>query len=154
MTGVAADTSGDYWRGDDLDDVAEYLRAYKAGRYAPAQVVEFACPQCRGLAFEVLADAAEGCAQLTCQACGTMSFAADSGEHWEGSAPAPVLCPCGGKSFAAAIGFALRRDGDVRWISVGTRCLADGTLGAPADWKIDYSPSAHLIESPAVRRKA
>ncbi|SPL94568.1 unnamed protein product [[Actinomadura] parvosata subsp. kistnae] len=44
------------------------------------------------------------------------------------------------------MGFALRGDGEVRWVSVGLRCLRDGSLGVYADWKIDYSPTAHLLE--------
>jgi hypothetical protein len=45
-----------------------------------------------------------------------------------------------------AVGFALHDDGEVRWISVGLRCLADdNTLGVYADWKVNYSPSGHLV---------
>ncbi|GAA3941267.1 hypothetical protein [Actinoplanes auranticolor] len=55
------------------------------------------------------------------------------------------LLPCGNETFAAALGFALTADEEVRWISVGLRCLTDGTLGVYTDWKIDYTPSAHLI---------
>jgi hypothetical protein len=42
-------------------------------------------------------------------------------------------------------GFALHDDGEVRWISVGLRCLTDNTLGVYADWKINYGPSDHLL---------
>ncbi|MFI5896109.1 alpha/beta fold hydrolase [Actinoplanes sp. NPDC051513] len=38
-------------------------------------------------------------------------------------------------------------DREVRWISIGLRCLTDGTLGVYADWKIDYTPTAHLLTS-------
>ena len=43
------------------------------------------------------------------------------------------------------VGYALLDDGEVRWISVGLRCLKDDTLGVHADTKIDYSPSHHLL---------
>jgi len=148
---VAIDTSGDYWRGDDLADLAEYLREYRAGGYPPVTVVEFVCPQCRGLAFRVSADATEGCAQLTCLTCGTKSFAADSEDFWEDAQPEPVSCPCGGTTYAAAVGFALRPDSEVRWVSVGIRCITDGALGVCADWKISYSPTTHLVEAQATR---
>lgn len=36
-------------------------------------------------------------------------------------------------------------DDEVRWVSVGLRCLTDGTLGVYTDWKIDYTPTAHLL---------
>jgi hypothetical protein len=39
----------------------------------------------------------------------------------------------------------LRDNGDVRWITVGERCLACGILGAAIDWKVDYSPTDHLF---------
>jgi hypothetical protein len=54
---VAIDASGDYWRGDDLADLAECLREYRAGGYPTVTVVEFVSPQCRGLAFRVSGDA-------------------------------------------------------------------------------------------------
>ncbi len=49
-----------------------------------------------------------------------------------------------------AVGFSLRDGGDVRWISIGLRCLTDNTLtdttlGVYADWKINYGPSGHLL---------
>jgi hypothetical protein len=47
--------------------------------------------------------------------------------------------------FAVAVGFSLRDGGDVRWISIGLRCLTDNTLGVYADWKINYGPSGHLL---------
>jgi hypothetical protein len=80
-------------------------------------VVEFVSPQYRGLAFRVSADATEGCAQLTCMACGTKSFAADSEDFWEDAQP-EVSCPCAGTTYAAAVGFALRRDSEVRRVAL------------------------------------
>jgi hypothetical protein len=44
-----------------------------------------------------------------------------------------------------AVGFSLRDGGDVRWISIGLRCLTDNTLGVYADWNINYGPSGHLL---------
>jgi hypothetical protein len=52
--------------------------------------------------------------------------------------------PCGNEEFAVAVGFAFFDDGEVRWISIGLRCLKDNTLGVYADTKIDYSPSRLL----------
>lgn len=49
------------------------------------------------------------------------------------------------RAFTVGVGFALRDDGDVRWISIGLLCVQDGTLGVYADWKIDYSPTDHLL---------
>jgi hypothetical protein len=44
-----------------------------------------------------------------------------------------------------AAGFSLHDDGEVRWISIGLRCLTDNTLGVYADWKINYGPSGRLL---------
>jgi len=59
--------------------------------------------------------------------------------------PGECRCPCGRGEVAVAVGFSLRDDGDVRWISIGLRCLTDNTLGVYADWKINYGPSGHLL---------
>jgi hypothetical protein len=71
--------------------------------------------------------------------------AADSAEFWDEADPGECACPCGGDTFAVAVGFSLRDGGDVRWISIGLRCLTDNTLGVYADWKINYGPSGHLL---------
>jgi hypothetical protein len=60
--------------------------------------------------------------------------------------PGDAACPCGGEIFNVAVGFALRDDGDVRWVYVGLRCTKDGILGVYADWKIDFSPTVHLLD--------
>jgi hypothetical protein len=70
----------------------------------------------------------------------------DSADTAEVAVPEECACPCGGETFQVAVGFALRDDGDVRWVSVGLRCTTDGTLGVYADWKIDYSPTNALFE--------
>ena len=56
-------------------------------------------------------------------------------------------CPCGGGTFNAALGFAVHDDEDVHWIHLGLRCTEDATLGVYADRKVDYAPSAHLVEA-------
>ena len=58
-----------------------------------------------------------------------------------------ATCPCGGDLFGVAVGFSLLDDGEVRWVSLGLRCRSDGQLGVYTDWKIDYGPSRHLLDS-------
>jgi hypothetical protein len=66
---------------------------------------------------------------------------------WGRRPPSGVAaCPCGNETFEVAVVFAVRADGDVRWISIGLRCVRDGVLGAHTDWKIDYSPTAQLFD--------
>lgn len=69
----------------------------------------------------------------------------DSAEFVEDADLGEAACPCGGEIFNVAGGFALRVDGEVRWVYIGLRCVADGILGCCAEWKIDYSPTAHLL---------
>ena len=49
-----------------------------------------------------------------------------------------------GEVFQVAVAFAHREDKSLKWVTVGLRCVACGVLGAYADWKIDYEPTAHL----------
>jgi hypothetical protein len=142
---VAIDTSGPFWRGADLADLTEYLREYEAAGYPVAEVVEAVCAGCSGRAFRLLFDDTEGCVQRTCTGCDGSAYLLDSAEYAADAELEPAECPCDGDAFAVAVGFARRADGDVRWVSVGTRCVADGVLGVIADWKIDYSPTAHLL---------
>lgn len=74
-----------------------------------------------------------------------MTYLADSAEYADEAELDDCACPCGGEVFNVGLGFALFDDGDVRWISIGLRCIQDGTLGVYADWKIDYSPTDRLL---------
>ena len=142
---MTIDKSGKLWRGEDFADLADYIRQFRAEGYPVSKVVESVCDHCSGRAFRVLVDDTEGCAQRVCVGCGAAAFIADSAEYWEDADPEECECPCGGDAFAAAVGFALGDDGDVRWISIGLRCQADNTLGVYADWKVNYGPSGHLL---------
>lgn len=122
----------------------EYVRGFQAGGYEVTHVVESVCGGCGGRAFEV--QVTEECAvRRTCLGCGAAEFLADSAEYWEDDDAEECACPCGGEEFAAALGLSCRPDGEVRWVSVGLRCLGCGARGVYEDWKIDYSPSGHLL---------
>jgi hypothetical protein len=142
---MAIDTSGEYWRGTEHADLAEYLRDYAAGGYPVDDVTASVCAACGGRRFRVHADHEEGCVQRTCVDCAAEAFVADSADAAADATLEECECPCGADEFAVVVGFARLRDGEVRWISVGLRCLTDGTLGVYADWKIDYLPSTHLL---------
>ncbi|AQZ67216.1 hypothetical protein BKM31_42350 [[Actinomadura] parvosata subsp. kistnae] len=137
---MATDASG------ELEGLDGFLREYRAGGYAVQQVREAVCGGCAGRHFNVMADDDAGCVRRICVACGDASYVADSADYVDEADLGECACPCGGEEFAVAVGFALRGDGEVRWVSVGLRCLRDGSLGVYADWKIDYSPTAHLLE--------
>jgi hypothetical protein len=142
---VALDKSGKLWRGEDFADLAEYLRHFKAGGYPVAAVRESRCGRCDGRAFRVNIDEEEA-TQRVCLACDSVAFIGDSAEYWNENDYDSCACPCGGEEFAVGVGYAFFDDGEVRWISVGLRCLKDNALGVYADTKIDYSPSRELLD--------
>ena len=144
---MAIDTSGQHWRGEDMADLADYLRAFRAGGYAVEDVAESVRAGCSERSFRVAVDDDEGCAERVCVTCGASVYLAGSAAYADGAELELCECPCGADTFAVALGFARATDREVRWISIGLRCLADNTLGVYADWKIDYSPTAHLLTS-------
>ena len=128
--------------------LADYLRGFAAGGYPVAEVVPAACAACGGSSeagFSVALDDEEGVAVRTCLLCDTSVPMLDSAEFLDDAEMGTAACPCGHETFDVAVGFALRDDGDVRWVSVGLRCRNDGQLGVYTDWKIDYSPSRNLL---------
>ncbi len=68
---------------------------------------------------------------MLCVTCGAAAYIADSEEHADEADLQPCGCPCGGDTFALAVGIPRRFDQEVCWISIGVRCLIDGILGAP-----------------------
>jgi hypothetical protein len=58
-----------------------------------------------------------------------------------------AACSCGGETFELAVGFSFQIDGDVRWVTVGARCMGCHGLGVYSDWKIDYGPTLHLLSA-------
>ena len=137
------DRSGQWWTGTNAVDVEEYLRSYTEDGYPATRFEQSRC-NCGGDAFRLDADRDEGCARRTCAACGLEHFICDSGEYADDATLGPVTCPCSGETFEIVVGFSHHDDGDIRWISVGVRCVRCGVLGCPVEWKIDYAPSAEL----------
>ncbi|GIF14926.1 hypothetical protein [Actinoplanes teichomyceticus] len=142
---MTLDRSGQLWRGDNFADLAEYIRHFKAGGYPVNTVTESRCGECDGTAFRINIDGDEATRRV-CLSCGAAAFIGDSGEHWNEEEHDSCACPCGSEEFTAAVGYALFDDGEVRWVSLGLRCLKDNTLGVYADTKVDYSPSRHLLD--------
>jgi hypothetical protein len=140
------DRSGEWWKGTGFDDLAEFIQESTAQSYPADPVLQSTC-ECGATAFSLKLDDDEGCACRTCTSCGRTAFIADSAEYWDEADPGDAKCPCGEETFEIGVGFSLREAGDVRWITVGGRCVACGILGAYVDWKIDYSPTDHLLRA-------
>jgi hypothetical protein len=141
---MAIDTSDKWWRGADFNDLAEYIKLITAEGYPADQIVQSVCV-CGNTTFRLLADPDEGCAQRICTACGAAAFIGDSDEYWEDAEARRVRCPRGHTILELGVGFSLRDDGDVKWITIGQRCVKCGVLARYVDWKINYSRSVHLL---------
>ena len=127
------------------DDLDRYVRDFAAGGYPVAQVVHATCGCGADAGFSVVLDDDEGAAVRRCLSCGDSLAVLDSADHLDGADLGDAACPCGAEAFDVAVGFSLLDDGEVRWVSLGLRCRADGRLGVYADWKIDYTPSQQLL---------
>jgi ribosomal protein S27AE len=138
------DRAGPWWTGEDFGDLAEYLRVVTAGGYPADRILESVC-SCGGTTHRLRADPLEGVAQRTCVVCGSSAFIADSEEEWSEARPELWRCICGNDTAELGVAFSLKSDGEVRWITVGQRCMSCGVLAAMVDWKISYGPSAHLL---------
>jgi hypothetical protein len=141
---MTIDASGEWWVGTEAADLEPFLKDYEAGGYPVSKVVPVACA-CGSSHFEVALADDEDAVRRACVRCGAEALMLDSAEHWDDEEEHDeCACPCEGEVFEAAVGFAHRKDGSIKWVSVGLRCVECGILGVYADWKIDYEPSAHL----------
>ena len=89
---MALDRSGKLWRGENVDDLAEYLRHFAAGGYPVATVLESRCGECDGRTFRVTIDEEEA-TQRTCLTCGAVAFIGDSAEHLGRDRPRVLRLP-------------------------------------------------------------
>ena len=146
---MALTRRGSVWRGTEASDLDEYVTHYAAGGYPVSVVVHAACGKCDATddGFYVIVDDDEGAAVRMCAACEAEVEMLDTHDYIDDCEFGEATCPCGGDLFDVAVGYSMLDDGEVRWVSVGLRCRADGRLGVYTDWQIDYLPSRHLLAS-------
>ena len=140
------DKTGQRWTGENFVDLAEYVTAYSSRNYRADDIRQSRCGTCQGTVFGLVIDDTEGCAQRTCGSCSASAFICDSAEYWDQADPGEAECPCGGGDFETAVGFSFIERGEIRWITVGGRCVRCGVLGVYAEWKVDYEPSRQLLD--------
>lgn len=139
------DRTGRWPTGESWLDIVEYLVQYMADSYPIGRVLRVVCP-CGASIFRIEVNQEYEWARLTCVTCGQYLFVADSEENWEDNPSSdPVLCPCGDDRFEVVVGFSLRGDDEVRWITVGYRCAVCSILGVCIEWRINYGPTDHLL---------
>jgi hypothetical protein len=108
--------------------LAEAIKEHAAGGYAVKKVVEAVC-RCGGRSFKILVDDEAGFALRVCAACTKHVLMLDSADYEDEAKPEECECPCGKSIFEVAVGFALRQDGSVKWVSIGLMCAAFGQPG-------------------------
>jgi hypothetical protein len=140
---MAIDKSGRWWKGETAEDLTEYIRILTEDGYPASRFVVARC-SCGKAHFRLLADPVQGCAKRVCVACGNEAFICDSEEYWDEATPKKLKCKCKKDTFEIIVGFSLRDDGEIKWLTVGERCVSCGMLGSYLDWKIDYAPTEHL----------
>ncbi|MGW0521057.1 hypothetical protein [Crossiella sp. NPDC003009] len=144
----------DGWTGDDLDDLIAYF-GVDPDEFQAHQVVAARCARCAGRVFVLETAESSTCVRRTCVDCDSTVFMLDAAEYWptadeEVEARYFVECSCDEDRFEVAVGFTFYEDtpdSDIRWVSIAVRCIADGSLGYCASWKIGYGPSHHLVEA-------
>lgn len=138
------DKTKKFWTGDGPEDIDQYLRLY-AGEEG-LEVKPVICQSCGGDVFEVRSDRTEGAVQVICPECGTKKLLLDSGDIWEDARPRRWKCSVckGSKTCNVRVGLSRRESGSVRWVYIGVRCTACGTLGSPLDWEINYEPTDEM----------
>ncbi len=144
---MSIDKSGRWWKGSVPEDIDEFLRAYTQDGGVTLDRIVASRSTCGSQEFTLDADRNEGLAQWICAKCGESRFIGDSDEYWAEAKPRRLRCvECRNEVHNLAIGFALRADGEVKWLVVGERCVRCGVLSSFVDWQIKYSPTAHLFE--------
>jgi len=140
------DKTGKGWVGNEPADVREFLEAYASGGY---RIDDFRLSkrECGSDRFFLWADDDEGCARRQCQSCERSRFICDSEKYWEEAKAEKWKCiECNSEVCNVGVGFSLYDDREIRWVSVGERCVPCGILGCVAGWKIGYSPSGQLLD--------
>lgn len=156
---MTINTSGKWDVGSEPADINTYLiRFVKAEGGYPIDAFRLAKCHCGSLEFNVEADGNEGCAKRTCIKCSKEHLICDSSEYWEDAEPELCSCTeCKSTKYNIGVGFSFRnskksiaslffRKKEIKWIYIGIRCSKCGILGCCADWKIDYGPSAQLMD--------
>src|SRR5215467_11852600 len=101
---MTIDASGEFWRGNEPDDVGEYLKAYTADNYPVARVIACRCANCGTDELHLDADPDAGCARWTCSKCQSQRFIGDSEEYWLEGDPEHAICPeCKGETYNVAV---------------------------------------------------
>lgn len=135
------DTSGEWWVGENADDITEYLVKYSQDKNIDTKQVK--CRKCGNDSLYVKLDYDENAIQVECPECKHHKIILDCEDVWEDSEPEIYYCPiCRRKTtYNINVGFTRRENGSAKWVYIGNMCTACHTLGSFMDWKIDFEPT-------------
>ena len=145
---MTIDKSETWWKGDDLHDLLLYIKDFTQDEFPAERFGKCVCT-CGGSSFTFVGSPERGIAERTCTACEKPHYVCDSEKHWDQEVLEAFACPCEAEVFELAVGFSMRADSlpdDVQWITLAGRCLECGILAVYADWRVNDSPSAHLLK--------
>lgn len=142
---MSIDKSAEWWKGNGIEDIKEYLISYSEDSYPIQKVIISKCNKCDSVEFLVEFDGNEGATRIICTSCKEVKYLADSKEYWEDVELEKYKCiECKSTHANVGTGFTYREGGDIKWVYIGVRCAKCGILGSVADWKIDYGPTTEL----------
>ncbi|MEM6932554.1 MAG: hypothetical protein AAF526_03120 [Pseudomonadota bacterium] len=143
--------SGDWSIGSEAADIAAYLVDVQGDD--PVQEHRWSYCRCGGEIFLLDFSEDHQCAKFTCTSCGGIHLIADSEECWEDAREDASIArfDCGNceeESVNIGVSYSLYQDAEVgvKWLCVGTRCVAGGALDYATFMKIAYQPSMHMLD--------
>ena len=144
---MTIDTSGTWWKGGDFQDLVLFLEDFSQDEFPAERFAKCVCT-CGESAFHCVGNAEAGFAERICAACDSAHKVCDSAMHWNADTLEVFACPCGAEVFELGVGFSMRSGAhseEVKWVTLGGRCLACGILAAYVEWRVQYMPSGHLL---------
>jgi len=134
--------------GTDASDLDELLGQDDGHEgFVAERVVHAVCGGCEGKVFFFAYDLGGGdhYVERRCVACGNRYVMLDASYAAPAEEPFIANCTCCREEFEIAVGFSQDDTGEVEYVSIALRCIADGLMYIHSDWLVSQSPSAYLL---------
>lgn len=142
---------GDYWHGDNHQDIRGELTRYSnQADYPVDDFVDIQCP-CGGDTFRLRSDEDEEVAKRTCVKCGAEHVMGENIQNLEFADLKIHECVCEQDEFQLSVGVHRHRKNGapptdrVLWVCIGGRCPACGLIGCYADWEEVHEDYQELL---------
>lgn len=132
------DKTDEFWASATADDIDEYLKAYSDN--SALEVEPIICG-CGGDTFTLRTAAGSKFTEIKCESCNAVRYISDRPDYHGRTEPEDFKCPiCKSRVHNVRMGVRRRKNGSVKWVYIGVRCLQCKALGSPLDWKVDPEP--------------